>query len=115
MATKVKSKATNHTNKKIKSAPVAVNPNANPPNKTQRSKGFFYVSEKPKGSGKWRVMFESWKDGKKKQTQISPAMFAELGLTPTMTVFQQAKELLRKIHVWLANQNHVQQTKHVRS
>lgn len=44
MATNTKSK----TNKKIKSAPVAVNPNANPPNKTQRSKGFFYVSEKPK-------------------------------------------------------------------
>lgn len=38
-------------------------------------------------------MFESWKDGKKKQTQISPAMFAELGLTPTMTVAQARAEI----------------------
>lgn len=89
MATNTKSK----TSKKLKSAPVAVNPNANPPNKTLRSKGFFYVSEKPKDSGKWRVMFESWKDGKKKQTQTSPAMFAELGLTPTMTVAQARAEI----------------------
>lgn len=88
-----KSQTKNKTTKKTKSAPVAVNPNANPPNKTLRSKGFFYVSEKPKDSGKWRVMFESWKDGKKKQTQISKAMFAELGLTPTMTVAQARAEI----------------------
>lgn len=88
-----KSQTKNKTTKKAKSAPVAVNPNANPPNKTLRSKGFFYVSEKPKDSGKWRVMFESWKDGKKTQTQISPAMFAELGLTLMMTVAQARAEI----------------------
>lgn len=93
MATNTKSKTNSKTSKKLKSAPVAVNPNANPPNTTLRSKGFFYVSEKPKDSGKWRVMFESWKDGKKKQTQISQAMFAELGLTPTMTVAQARAEI----------------------
>ncbi len=65
MATKSKSKSKN------KSAPVVVNPNANPSNKILRSKRFFYVSEKSKDSGKWRVMFESWKDGKKKQTNTN--------------------------------------------
>lgn len=93
MATTTKPQTKNKSSKKIKSAPVAVNPKANPPDETQRSKGFFYVSEKPTGSGKWRVMFESWKDGKKKQTQISPAMFAELGLTPKMNVAQARAEI----------------------
>ena len=88
-----KSQTKNKTTKKTKSAPVAVNPNANPPNKTLRSKGFFYVSEKPKGSGKWRVMFESWLDGKKTQTQVSKAIYGELGLTPTMTVIEARSEI----------------------
>lgn len=88
-----KTKATNKASKKIKSAPVAVNISANPPNKTLRSRGFFYVSEKPKGSGKWRVMFESWKDGKKTQTQVSKAMLGELGLTPVMTVAEARTEI----------------------
>ena len=89
MPTKIKSK----TSKKLKSTSVEINTQANPPNKTLRSKGFFYVSEKPKDSGKWRVMFESWKDGKKTQTQVSKAMFAEIGLTPTMTVAQARAEI----------------------
>ena len=69
-------KAKNKTTKKQNpTAPVTVNPKANPPTKTLRSRGFFYVSEKPKGSGKWRVMFESWLDGKKPRHKfLKPSM-----------------------------------------
>jgi len=51
------------------------------------------VSEKPKGSGKWRVMFESWLNGKKTQTQVSKALYGELGLTLAMTVIEARREI----------------------
>lgn len=57
------------------------------PEKTLRSKGFFYSQkrEKADGSFSWRIIFESWKDGKKRSEIVPKSMYPDLGVKLEMT------------------------------
>ncbi len=66
------------------------------PEKTLRSKGFFYSQkrEKADGSFSWRIIFESWRDGKKKSEIVPKSMYPDLGVKLEMT-YEQVKEALQ--------------------
>lgn len=67
------------------------------PEKTLRSKGYFYSQkrEKADGSFSWRVIFESWRDGKKKPEIVPKSMYPDLGVKPEMT-YDQVKQALQE-------------------
>jgi len=67
------------------------------PEKTLRSKGCFYSHkrEKADGSISWRVVFESWRDGKPKKEIVPKSMYPDLGVKPEMT-HAQVKQALKE-------------------
>lgn len=84
--------------KKIKSVKKEKSKNyqTRTPEKTLRSKGYFYSQkrEKADGSISWRIIFESWRDGKKKLEIIPKSMYQELGVKLDAT-HEQVKQALK--------------------
>lgn len=74
-----------------------INYNTNEPEKTSRSKGFFYAQsrEKADGSISWRVIFESWKYGTRKSEVVKKSMYREMGIKLDSS-FAEVKEHLQK-------------------
>lgn len=73
----------------------SVNYQTKTPEKTLRSKGTFFLSKRERANGtiRWRILFDSWKDGKKNTQQIPESLYADLGIKLDMT-YEQVKQAL---------------------